>query len=234
MYNNDDFEKEYNKIIDTYIESEGLDDNPPNPFIPPQLRHSKLREEIKSQAQSKELSDYLNLALETLKTDGVCYVHNVDYESMMNQFSEANENLNKVDINHPLEQNYRHILHFSDSTMQSIFKIAQAEYSNNKFEESLSIFAFLSFLEPEDPDYWYRFGVLAHQLKRYEAALTSFTNSLSLDANFLEARIYTAYCHLKLGQLGEAKDDLDKIHELADSSTIDPIWSKMISELEAA
>ncbi|MBA3238364.1 MAG: hypothetical protein H0T62_08490 [Parachlamydiaceae bacterium] len=227
------FDREYEKLIDKFIVSAGLGDNcPPNLLIPPHLQHDKLRNEIKSQVESEELSRYLKIAIDSLIKDGSHCTELTEYEDMQVQFFEAIGYLNELDVTKPMEENLQKILHISDSVMATAIKIAQYEYEENRLEESLSIFAFLSLLNPEDPDYWYRLGIVTYQLQHFELALRAFTNATSLDISFIETRIYSAECYTRLNRLNEAKEELDKIHDLFDKSSIDPVLSEMIANIE--
>ena len=226
-------ENSYDKMIDEYIDSEGLDNTPPNPLVPGHLRRSKLHEDVKAQTEPTELAVHLKKAIHALTTDADKCLDSTEIKELTQQFSDAIAYLDVIDYTKPMEENYRNILHFNDSTMASILKIAQYEYNENKIEESLSIFALLAVLEPDDPDYWHRLGIVAYQTERYELALKAFNNATTLNTDYLEPRIFAAKCYLNLRQISEAKRELDVINELYDDKSLtDPLWKEMIAYIE--
>jgi tetratricopeptide (TPR) repeat protein len=229
----DHLTKVYDKMIDDYIQSAGLESNqPPNLLIPPHLRLAKLRQEIKNEIESVELKEYLKIAFQSLINDGENFVDSEEYGRMCDQFSESSDYLNEIDFNKSNEENFQKLLHIDDTSMETVLKIAKGEFRDNKFEESLSIFALLHFLVPEDPEYSYRLGIVARRTHKIELALRAFSNAASLDPEFFQPRLYAAESHLKLGHFQEAAVEIDEAKKILDLTTMDPIWSDWIVELE--
>lgn len=229
MKNYDNRNAIYDRVIDEYIESEGLENQ--QSLVPSHLRREKIRNEIKAEAESGELRKYLKIAFQTLIDDGQRFVELKDYENMINHLYKSTNYLKKTD-KIPVNLNFKTILHFNEYTMETIFKIAQGTYNDNKLDEALSIFALLTALAPEDPDYLYRLGIVARQTNRLELALSAFINAVSLDPDFVSARLYASECYLKLDQLKEAKHEFEEAKKRIDKTAIDPLWSVMISQLK--
>ncbi len=220
------------KLLDDYIDV-NLIDGEWNSLIPSHLRHDKIKEDLKADAQLPELSILLECAIKILSTeDSKHYLDLRDYEKMVKQFSEAGDYIEKIDLTKPIEEDYASLLHFDDSTMQSIFKIAQEKYNENKIEESFSIFALLSTLKPETFDYWYRMGIIAHQMQQYAFALKAFTNATYFYPDLLGSRIFSADCHLKLGQIENAKTELNEAKILMEKEQPESYWLDLYSQFE--
>ncbi|MBA3238165.1 MAG: hypothetical protein H0T62_07460 [Parachlamydiaceae bacterium] len=227
------FSRSYDKVIDEYIKSSGLENGlERNLLIPPHLRNAKLREEIKSEIEPVELMDYLKKAIQALTDDGPNLVESGDYEEMLVQLSKSSNYLKKINFNEEVTDDLKTLLHIDEHVMETIFKIAQLEYKNEKVEESLAIFSLLTVLVPQDPDYLYRLGIVARQINKLELALLAFAKATTLNTTFIEARIYSAECNLKLGNFQEAKNELDEIKNQANEKSIDQDWLDIVDQIE--
>jgi tetratricopeptide (TPR) repeat protein len=234
----DHLDQVHNQIVDDYIKSKGLEnDQPTDLLMPYHLRHEQLRNEVKAQAGSLELKQYFKIAFPSLVNDGENFVESEEYEWMCEQVSKGSEYLNEIDFYKPLEDNFQNLLKIDDASMETIFQIAKGEFHENKLEESLSIFALLHFLAPDDPDYSYRLGIVAKNTNKLDLALRAFDHAIPLFLDLelidpeliVQARLYCADCHLKLGNFSEVKKLLDMVHteDLSLSDWFDRIESDL-------
>lgn len=226
------FDTEYEKLIDNYIKDKGLDQMPNHGLIPAHARLSKLKEDIKKQAEPDNLKESINLAFMTLIQDGKHNIDSNEYKSMIKQFIEAKKYLSQFNHTQSSNENFRNKMHFNSSTMETIFKIAQYEYTSKNFAKSQAIFTLLSLLEPKDPDYWFRLGIVTYQLQSYEFARRVFYNATLLKPDFIEARIFLAECLIKLKQTAEAIHEIDKVSKEINKATLNPIWQEMFESIK--
>lgn len=212
-----------NKIFDDYIESNGLNNSPPNPLIPEHLRLEKLRNDVKANLDSGEFDKILPIALDALVYDGKNLVEEAEYKLMCQQLSKIPAFLEKIGYEGPLEGNLQTMIQIPDSVINTIFTVAQKVES----DKSIAIFSLLNALVPENPDYPYRLGLVAHTTNNLELALRAFKEAINIDDDFYEARIYLADCLAMDGKTAEAKDELNQI----EFEAVEERWQTVITNL---
>ena len=226
-------ERDYDQLLEEYIDSKNLkSETKDSSVLSPNLRRSKLKEQIKADTQPRELLEYLKIAFNALRKTGIRHLLLNQYDAMLQQLSRIRENLNKIDFHTPIETNYRTLLHFDDDTIKCILKIAQGEYNDDHLEESMSLFALLALLEPANAELWYRLGITAYRAKRFEFALHAFTNASTIDTDLVGSKVFSADCHLNLSNAKEAKIALEEALELIDKNGEGSRWLEMIKHIK--
>ncbi|MBS0656448.1 MAG: tetratricopeptide repeat protein [Verrucomicrobia bacterium] len=220
-------------LLDEYVDA-ALEETEQNALIPRQVQRAKMKEELKAAAEIPELTVALATAFKILIDEhNKQYVDADDYEAMVQQFRDAGEYLENIEHTTIEEEDIVSLLHFTSSTLRAIFKIAQGQYNENNLRECLSIFTLLSTLDAEHADYWYRLGIVAHQLEEYTLALKAFTKATRLNAKILGSRVFLADIYVKLGSYEEAKAEFDQAVLLAEKETPEPFWLDLLAQIKS-
>lgn len=104
----------------------------------------------------------------------------------------------------------REISGVSDSAMQ-IFNEAVAEiYGNKEYDRALKMYAFLSFLEPNEPAYWLGYGNCEFFGQRYDRALPAYEMTIRLDGSNPLNHFYIAHCYHELNQKEQAVEEVER------------------------
>lgn len=226
------FDLETEKSIDAYIATLDFDkDDPQNQFTTPELKREKMKTELQEQAKLSELSAFIETAFEILTSQEEKYLEAEQFEIMYADFDKGNDALEETKLNSP-HANFQAILHFSDSTIDSIFKIAVAKFIESQLSDSLSLFVLLATLVPENPDYWLRAGILAHRSENFELATRLYSTTTALDPTLVNPLLFSIDCYLKRGMKPDAIGAYTELMKLNDDSLIDDASKEMLSKYE--
>jgi len=229
----DKFELAEDKLFDYLIDKGGLLDDPSSSLLlPASQRRAKLKKEMHEAAEQLDLNLDLAPALRILKEEGASYLDAAKFEEMDAQLDKMPTYLDQLDLTQPAKESLCTSLHISDSTLKSINKVGVAKYDEGNLEGSLSIFGLLATLDHDNENSLYRVGIAAAQLEKWDIALKAFTNAIKLSPEFLGARVFSAECHVRLGQINEAKEDIKEAKRLIEISKPDPIWVEVLTSIE--
>jgi tetratricopeptide (TPR) repeat protein len=229
------FEVATEKAIDDHIETLTFDEDNPvgNKLVTPEMQRSRVKAELKEKAKLPELSAFIESAFKILTSEGGNYLDKDHTESMNKDFASGLDVLQKIDLNSPASENFQALLHFSDSTMDSIFKIALEKFNELQYSDSLSLFILLTTLNPENPDYWYRAGILAQKCENYELATRLFSAATDIDPVLIGPRVFLIDCYLKREMISEAKVAYAEAMEINEVAQIEDSWKEMLSIYDA-
>lgn len=227
------FEIETEKQIEDYLQTLSLPEGE-NSLLTPEMQRNKAREELREKAKLSEFSTLVDAAFNILTSEGPSYLEPSLYESMQDDFEKANWKLDEMDLNAPQEESFQKLLDLSDSTIESILKIAIAKFNENRYPDSLSLFALLAMLVPENRDYWYRSGIVAQASGNHELATRLFSASIALDPSFIGAWVFIAESYLKSNLLHEAEAAFAEAIKISETSPVDEAWKEVIAGLQTA
>lgn len=228
------FEIEIEKQIDEYLKTIEPEEYANNPFMTPAMKIAQVREEMRSACKLTELSKYVEDAFKILSTESSIYLSEERQNALSDDFTSAVEQLDNIDMTNPLNENLQTALHLSDTTLESIIKVATAKYNENKISDSLALYVLLSTLNPEYPEYWYRAGITAHADQNFQLALKLYNAAFTLDPEFLGARVLSVECYLSLQLLDEAKIAYIEAKSLSETMTIEEEWNQILQEHASA
>lgn len=223
------FASDAEKHIDSYIGSLNLEvQYAQNKLISPAEKQAEIKREMLKALNFKELEDYLSTALKFLVTKGNLYQSTELQQEMLEQIKQAGQVLNTMDES----DNIQKVLKLSDSVLNSVFNIAISLYVEQDYLNSLAIFVFLSFLHPENDDYWYRLGIAAQKSKNTELALKSYAVALELNPKNIGARLFSVECYLNLEDLKMAKTQLTEAKKITETEKVDSQWLDFMNYIE--
>lgn len=230
----DKFELAEDQLLKDFLDASLLNEDPSTEqFTPPSIKRAKRKEELKAISHSLSKRDlHLEVAFELLSKEGPTYVEEEKYQELIDQFAHIAGHLNKLDFSKPLREKLHTLLHISDSTIETILKIALTKYNEMQFEASLSLFSLLTCLNFQNELYWYLLGIAASQLEQLDLALEAFAYAIYLNADLLGARIFSAECYLRQDKMSDAKAELEEAKKIVKGTSPEQIWLDLLSNLE--
>lgn len=223
------------KQINLYLDTLSFESEPgQNQLLSPQLKRAARKNELNEALKLPELSEHITSAIASLADEGKQYLDSAAYDSMIAHLSHAADILEELDLETPLAETFNKILDIDDDTTEAILKIASAKFAENQYSESLSLFVFLTVLQPLNPDLWYRTAIVAQQCGNYTLALSDYAIAANLNQELLGAHLFASECHLKLNQLKEAKIQYEEAKDVIESGKIpiDSEWNDLLSYIE--
>lgn len=224
------YEEKIENEIEKYLNTLSFD-QPENLLISPSIRRAKLKEELKEKANFPEFSNYIETAAKELFTEGKSYIDQQSYEKMESEFSNIEDELDKINLDAPIVEKLQQTLAISDTTINSIFKMAQKKYNEAKFLDSLSLFILLAMLDPGNPDYWYRAGILAQTCENYDLALRLYDTASHINPDLIGPWVYSSECSIANNSFSQAKDFFNEAIKKSEAN-IDDSWKEIIIELK--
>lgn len=214
--------------IDKLIEQESAPG--PDPFNTPAMKRAKLKAEITEALHFKELSQYVEAALNVLFRDGKKYLTEEQLNALLNTFSHADEHLAKP---HEHIENYQTVFHVSDAEMEAIERIAIENFNQKQFEDSLAIFIFLTTLHPNIAGYWHRAGITAQKAGALDLAIGFYSNSIELEPGLISSHLFLIDCYLKLKMFSEAQSQYAIAKKLSENQEHDEGTRALFSKFES-
>lgn len=234
---NDNFDEAFEKYLNDYIETLSVDeDNNKNSLTTPEIKKARLKEEAKEALAMNWIAPHLTNAFEILSHEGHIGIDSAQDRLLLDEFELFPEKLNQLRVENVLEGNYQQILQISDVSMESLWEIAQAKYNGEEYQDSLALFALLSTLNSDEPEYWLRMGIAAYRNEEFTLALRVFEIVTDLDPGNLGARLMEAECYLRKDQHAKAEAEYLEAKQIADDikadgKEIDEIWAELFIQM---
>lgn len=229
----DKFEIALENQIDEYVDSLELDSNQENNLLSPAAQKARLKQELKEGAKLTELDSFLSSSARVLVTEGKKYLEAKDFEDLENALRKIPEIADGMDLNKERTESFQKIFNISDKMMESILKVAREKFEEEKYEDTLSIFALLSTLAPENADYWLQLGVAAQRFQNFDLALRAYAVLTEPSPELMQAKLLSTQCFLEKGDLEGAKASLGEAKKIAETVEIDAFWRDLLKEISA-
>lgn len=179
-----------------------------------------------------EFKNHVQTAMNIFRTEGINYLEKDENEAFIKDLDSFDLKLKNLDAETLKNESFEKIVYLSPESRASILKIGIGKFSENLLNDSLSIFAFLSSLEADNPDYWYRLGLVAQKCDLNELALKSFIVTSELAPGFAGSHIYAAQCYLTLDQPDNAKNEVDSVKAILKESPGEESWNQTVVDIE--
>lgn len=233
---NDPIQIAFDKAIDEHVDSlikEG--DQNSDLLTPISIRRDKLKNEILEAIDLPELFRNIALAINILKNEGSNYLSKEEYESLLMAFNKLNAKLEDINLqsleiidNSLIKEN----LSFPIDIQSLILRIGITKFSTQLFSDSLALFAFLTLINSDAAEYWYRLGLAAQQLEQYELAANAYVATSNLIPDFIGARIFATQCFLKINQTAQAQNELAAAKNIQQTSGVEKDWIVYLEDIE--
>lgn len=215
--------------VDRLMEDENQDANKMLSF---KARRTKREHEIKELVVLNELEENLFLAVQVLQTQGQRYFTEEENLALLEELNKLRSQLVALDPSNLAPESLKRALSIAPEAIAGIFQIGIAKYMEGALIECLAIFALLTFLDVEDPDYWYRLALAAQKNARYELAARAYLVAAQLAPEFIGIPIFAAQCYQNCGRHKEALEQLAEAKRLLNHTTVDEEWRTLAATME--
>lgn len=213
------FDSWVNQEIDTYLNENYKDENTNQSSLEsPQAKRAREKANLQKEAENPKLEKLVTKALVLLKSEGSVFLENEDYNSLFSNLSEAFAILESQEIQLDPNQTFQEMLSLSQSSMESMVKIAKSIFLEKRYEDCLCLYQFLNLLDPNNADYLYHAGIAAQRVGNLELALQAYEAAAHLDEGFIGATIFSIECHLMLKQKSEAEHAFQRAQDILKDS----------------
>lgn len=223
------FENSIKTQVDTLVEKAQYSENK---LLSPELRRAKIEQEVRKEVQDSDSSNQIRLAVKILLDEGSQFLEKEQYAHLSDNIINICLKLNDLNLSQPDVNQLQEAMTLPEANGQSILEMAINKYNMGLIDESLAIFAFLTTVNPNEPDYWFRLGLTAEKCEKYPLALNALNTASELAPEFVGSHVYAVYCHLKMKAKDEAVAELTTAKEIADHTSVDNEWKAHIRHLE--
>lgn len=226
------FEIEIEKEIESKLINLIDEDPSINKFNSPEIRKAKLKAQLLEEAKLSELSQFIESAFNILTTQSNKYLKQDQVEILMNDLILGDKALDELDVKLVPTANFQTLLHFSDTTVESMLKIAYAKFQELQLFDSLTLFVLLAILAPGNSNYWLCAGILAQQSENYDLANRLYHAAITTDPKLASAWFFSMDCYLNRDMQLEAKNAYDELKKISESSPLEESLQEMLTDYE--
>lgn len=219
------------ELIKEEVESLMSAEDPSAKLLPAEARRAKIEQEVRAAADYSKLGKFISTAFEILRKEGSAYLDKKEDESLQQSLDKFTERLEDLHIKELTDEKMAAALALPPEILKLILKVAIEKFRQGQIADSLAIFVFLTTVDEEEPDFWFRLGLVAQNFGNDELALQALTTTSRLAPDFIGAYLYAAESYFKTGRRGDAESELKKAKALMGTSQRDE-WQDRISEIE--
>jgi hypothetical protein len=230
----DPFDIAFDEAIKEQVDNEmaNEDHQPANQMLSPALKRAKLEQEIREAANFTGFEKNISIAVKILQDEGNQHLEKVEYDSLQESLNAVNERLIHLDLKNLSDESLQSAFKIPDNCGQYILKVGIDKYIQGLIDESMAIFLLLTIMKADEPDYWFRLGLIAQKCEHYDLALSALSTASELAPEFVGAHIYAAYCHLKKHSKDNALAELSAAKKIQETTQIEDKWRENIVDIE--
>lgn len=203
-----------------------------NQLLPLEARRAKIEQEIRAGANSTESQKSMTLADRIMRNEGLNYLEKTEHDALLGKLDELSQKVHDLDIKEVTEDQLTAALAIPEKEQALILKIAIEKYKQGLFEDSLALLTYLTTVAADDPDYWYRLGLVAQKTGKIPLAVDALNNVTDLSPEFVGAHLYLAECYLSQKMNDEAHSEFNTARSILESSGKED-WHEQLNELES-
>jgi tetratricopeptide (TPR) repeat protein len=222
-------DQEIEAHVDSLLESDPF---PDNKLITPAMRRMKLEQQVRESLDFTEFGQKISLGVSILRIGCEQQLEKEEYDALIRSLDELKERLSSLNLRELENETLQEALRVPAQCGPYILKIGINKFVQGLIAESLALFLFLTLVNPGDPDYWFRLGLVAKKTENYPLALSALETTSELAPEFIGAYVYAAYCHMKMDERECALAGLAKAKELLKTTQGEEEWQEHISNLE--
>jgi tetratricopeptide (TPR) repeat protein len=158
----------------------------------------------------------------------------------MDQFLISDEAIQKMNdeemLNRALEEGktFQELFGFSDAIVVEFYEAAKNVLEQNRFEDAVSAFLFLTGLNPNVADFWMGMGMAQQKNNEFDAALNSYTIAIELEGNKIFPYILTAQCCMEIKNFQKALEVIESAEKYAQEKAAQEDTKQLQSDAVAA
>lgn len=195
------------------------------------VRKAHLEREIRDSINFTEFDRHITEAITILWKEGSASLEKEEYSVLINSLFALKKNLSLLDLNELDDAKLQEVLKLPANCGEMILKIAIEKFNQKQYDESLSLLIFLTLVNPQDPDYWYRLGLVAKKCKNYPLALCALETTSELTPDFIGSHIFAAYCYFEMQSRENAVAEFDRAKNLYDIK-MEEKWQQPLAHIE--
>lgn len=227
------FELALDETLKAYVTDLLKNDDPTKiSLIPPAIRQAQLIKELKESVDFSEFGSFLEVAVNIFRDEGQSYLGQDDYNTLVKELENLRNQLVTLDLSHLEDFSLKNALKIPAQTRAFMLKMGIAKFSEELYPASLSIFSFLSAVENDEPDYWYRLGLVAQESERYDLAIKSYQAAAELAPDFIGTKIFTAQCYLNLGEREKALETMVDVKDMMYKTDDSEKWTPHVLAID--
>lgn len=226
----DKFDEAISHFAKKYVESLNLEELPSS-LESVALKKQKLVEELKEQARFEELIPYLDRAYSVIYGESEAILGNDRFKTLESELTKAGENVEALKPMEPIADDLNAIFSLSQDSLDMILELALKKFTNEEYEDCLSLCIFLTTTCPYVPSYWFRQGIAAQRAKKIDIALASYRNALRLLPSLTGAHLFAAECYYYQGKSEEALQHCQEAETLLAEEGIEEVWHEFQKHL---
>lgn len=196
------------------------------------VRRARLEQKIHNSTSFTEFSQHVSDAITILWKEGPNFLGKEEYLILINGLFILKKKLDLLDPNDLNDAALQEILKLPSNCGKLIHKIAIEKFDQKQSQESLSLLIFLTMVNSDDPDYWFRLGLVAQNCKNYPLALWALQTTAELAPDFIGTHIFAAYCHFEMQAREEALAELAESKKILNSTNVEDKWQQHLINIE--
>lgn len=226
---------QFDHVLDDLIKAEVealMKDKDPACFhlTSPEIVKYQVEAEVRKTYALDDFGNYIEKAVKIFKEEGNLYLTSSEYEQLIEQLDQISKRLQT--FNDFKEEKFAEALTISDEVKSFIMHLAIEKMKEMLFLDSLSIFAFLTTIDNQNPNYYYHLGLAAEKCELYELALKSYSAVSDLAPDFIESRIFKTEIYNHLSQKEEGMVELAALKEILKLSPESEKWETYVTGLD--
>jgi tetratricopeptide (TPR) repeat protein len=225
-----------NERVDNFVESQDYH------YLETSLKSSntikqQYKEEL-NQFKSTVLIDQFIQTLEYMSKHLPEICNDKEIKQIKKEFEEANQtfvqNLNKAMEFNEIDENlkFQEMYGFSNQTLQCIYRLGNHCFTHHQLIEAKQIFNLLVYLAPHVSSFWIALGICYYQEKKITEALAFLDIAEHINPKNPLIYIYKCECLLIEDQHSQVQNELKKIEDLFEDSSLKDQWVAQYESLK--
>lgn len=112
--------------------------------------------------------------------------------------------------------------------LEAVYGMARTLYKNQKYDDALTMFRFLCYLDHMEKKYWMGLGATQQMLKKYDEALKGYGMCTVVDIDDPRPQIQAGFCLIQMGHKEEAIAALEGAILSADATEVTNLQARAL------
>lgn len=196
--------------------------------VPSNLETSKVQKQKKKhkiKARFKSIIEQYRIAFDLILNELIISNEKLDFaekEKLLKEITAGQHHLKKMIESDQLvneveegAKTFQQILGYSDLTLSLIYQLAM-DHFNDKFDKASALFALLTLLDPNEHQYWLRYGMCLQVEGYWEEALNIFQLANATEPNDPLPYFFSSECYLEINDRAKALDSVNQALKLVE------------------
>lgn len=224
--------QELSQMAEEFADSEASN-VPPDPLHPQSLVKLQIKDKFE-----KQITEFYESVLGGL-VELVNTVHElsekdpqVNAEEIMKQIPLLKEGIAKLSEDLTVNKSLRELSGISQDTMSVFNKAAAYLYEAKLWDRAAKVYAFLTFIEPNELAFAMGLGNCEYFSKKFENALHAYAKVAKINPQDPHCHFYSAHCHHELNDIDKACDEANQALTIIKHDNALKEWQPQAEELK--